>query len=369
VLTSNLSSGSLILEPVTTGGYFVEIVTGTGSQWWDYPGLLALQPWGVLSLPFLATVTMILVSVGVGLSVTVAIRLLLPVLRRRIRGANARSAATGAGIGSTPAITGLATLGACCCSTCATGGVAVVAAASGISVSTLLLNNWYLNIFELAVVYIALVAQERSLRQSLALCPVPSRLNRRMAAGLLLRLVLLVAGITWSIAMFVEWGSINPATASAALWYHWIFEHQLLSVTAVAAGMFPREFTSLVRRLFRRLAGVPGRVGLLAASLTWGIWVPPQLVGDGLGGFLNEFLGYLGAPASLGAVAPGSPLGAALFFHWAFQHLLLAAFGLALALAPQRATAPLLWSVGDARAPHPIGRPNPVEPAPGHPST
>lgn len=349
--TSMLVGGMLIFARIP-GGYTSQILWGNalGQRPWNYPGVLIVAPWGVLSLPFLATVTMVLVSAGVGVSVTVAITLLLPTLRRRPRVGGSRSAVAGAGIGSSPAITGLATLGACCCGACATGGIAVVAAASGVSLYELLRNNWYISVFELAVVYIAMVAQERNLRQSRLVCPVAPRLDRRVAVGMLLRVGLLVAGITWSLAMFVEWGSTDPVAAPPAMWYHWIFEHQLLSITAMAAGMFPREFTSLVRSFFGRLSGGPWRVGLFAAALTWGTWVPPALARAGLGGFLNELMGYLGAPASMGAVAPSSPLGAVLLFHWAFQHLLLASFGLGLALSPERTTVPLLWSVGEEPA-------------------
>lgn len=348
-LVSMVAGGMLVLAPVS-GGYVTEILWGNalGLEPWNYPGLLVVAPWGVLALPFLATVTMILVSTGVGLGTTTALLMVYPVLRRRSGKANARLAATTAGIGSSPAITGLATLGACCCSSCATGGIAVVAAASGTSLSTLLRNDWYLDLFQLIVVYVALLAQERGLRRAQETCEVAPKRLGRMTLGLLLRLGLLVAGITWSLTMFVEWGFTNPSTGSVALWYHWIFEHQFLAMTAVAAGMFPRELAAMARTLLRRTAGVLWRIGLIVSGITWGLWVPPAMVRVGLGGLLNEIMGYLGAPAAFGAIPPDSPLGAPLAFHWLFQHLLLASFGLALGLAPRRATAALLGSIDDA---------------------
>jgi hypothetical protein len=340
--------GGMLVFANFSNGYTLLVLwgSGTGQGSWNYPGLLLVAPWGVVSLPFLATLTMLLVSAAVGLSVAAAVRLVVPLLRRRWRGPLARSAGTGAAVGTTPAIVGLATLGACCCTSCSTVGLSVVAAASGSSVNSLLVNNWYLDVFQLAVVGIALLAQERTLHSLRGTCVTTLTSSRQLTGGVLLRLGLLVAGITWSIAMFAEWSDTNPLTASAAVWYHWIFEHQVLSVTAVAAGMFPREFSSAVRSVFRRLPGLPWRMALFAGGITWGTWVPPLLASAGLGGFVNELLGHLNVPAAWGAIPPDSALGAPLYFHWAFQHLLLAAYGIAVAAVPERATEPLLWSTG-----------------------
>jgi hypothetical protein len=163
-----------------------------------------------------------------------------------------------------------------------------------------------------------------------------------------LRIALLVGGITWSLAMFVEWAEVSPAAAGPALWYHWIVEHQLLACVAVVAGMFPKEAAAWIRRVHARTGGWALRGLLLVGGVTWSIGVPPPLVGAGLGGFLNELGGFLGVSAAWGAVAPDVGLGAALFFHWIVQHLLLGAFAITLAIAPERALAPLLRTVEGA---------------------
>jgi hypothetical protein len=327
----------------------VSVVYGYGTQWWDYPALFVNAPWGFLTLPFFPTVAMLLVSIGVGIGGATGLVLALPLLRRA-KGVNRQALASGSAASVGPAITGLATLGACCCTSCAgLVGVSVVAAASGSSLYNLLLNNWYIGVFQLGVVYIALLAQERSLRLTAEYCPVPPPFDRRFAAGALLRLGLLVSGITWSLAMFVEWTNTPPATANAAIWYHWIFEHQLLAITAIGAGLFPKEFAGAVRRLFSQLGGRIWRIALGVAGFTWGVWVPPTLAALGLGGFLNELFGVFGLPTWIGAVPPDSSLGLALYFHWAFQHLLLSGFALAVALVPTAATVPLLWTVSPER--------------------
>ena len=369
LFVSMLIGQMLVLEPVQ-GSYEVLVLWhgANGAQWWNYPGLLAVQPWGILSLPFFPTLAMIIVSIGVGIGGAVGVLLIVPLFRRSI-GTAPRDAATGAAAGVGPAITGLATLGACCCTSCVgAAGISVVAAASGTSLNNLLLNNWYIGVFQIGVVYVSLLAQERIFRQTREYCPVPPPMDRKFAAGAALRIALLVAGITWSLAMLVEWGETPPLTASAATWYHWVFEHQLLAVTAIVAGLFPKEFANGFRALATRFAGSAGRLALLIAGVTWGIGVPAALVHVGLGGFLNEVFGSLGLPVSWGAEVPDASLGAPLYFHWAFQHLLLGAFAIALALAPIAATRPLLWTVApddrvapaaeeEFRAPPEISRP------------
>ena len=314
-------------------------------QWWDYPALLVVWPGGILVLPFLPAVTMVLVSLGVAIGATVAVRLLAPLVRRR-RDSGGRSAASGVAGGTTPSIVGVATLGACCCTSCAgIAGATVVAAVSGTNLYNALLNNWYIDLFQLAVVWMALMVQERALRMGEGACQTPAPFDRKTVASYALRLALMIAGITWSLAMFVEWGDASPASASPAIWYHWTFEHQLLSITAVIAAFLPQETLGMVRRALAHRWSWIARTGLVVGGVTWGIWVPAALTGIGLGGFLNELIGFLGLPPSWGAVPPNSSLGPALYFHWAFQHELLSAFAIILALFPERAISPLVWSV------------------------
>jgi hypothetical protein len=262
--------------------------------------------------------------------------------RAEISGGYAPIAAAGAA----PAVTGIATIGACCCTTCSSvAAIAVVGAASGAGVNQLLLNNWYLSVFQLVVVGVSLMVQERAIRQSQTFCPNPPPRDARFVASGLLRLGLLVAGVTWSLSMFVEWFDNPPLAAGAVTWYHWIVEHQLLAVLAVTAAMLPREVTVAAASRLRSIGAVPLRVGLGLGALTWGAWVPGAMAAFGLGGTFNELFGYLGYPASWGAIVPDSPLGAALLFHWVFQHALLAGFALTFAISPARALVPLMWSV------------------------
>ncbi len=339
--------GQMLTFPGFSGPLFVS-VQWTGSPWWDFPEVFVFNGGVALDLLFLPTVTMVLVSVGVGIGATAALFTAMPRLRTRPE-RGAREAATTSAAGASAAITGLATMGACCCTSCVgAAGVAVVAAASGTDILFLLRENWYLDLFQLAVLGVALMAQERALRLPANYCKVPPAMDRRFAVGTTLRIGLLVAGITWSLAMFVEWAEVSPLSAGPALWYHWIIEHQLLSLAALAAGMFPKETAAWIRRAYARAGGWPLRILLLVGGVTWGIGVPPSLTGIGLEGFLNELLGFLGAPAAWGAVAPDA-LGAALVFHWSFQHLLLGSFAILLALRPEHAMAPLLRTVeGDA---------------------
>jgi hypothetical protein len=344
-IASMIVGGMVQLVP-TQGGYTVELVTyGAPSNWWYYPELLVVQPWGIVQLAFLPTIATLLVAVGAGIGSAAALRLLLPVFRLRPIGGPQRTAA-GVAAGLGPGVASFATLGACCCTTCsALGGLALVAAASGTSPQSLLTSNWYLPVFQVGIVYAFLLAQERSLRALASDCGPPVPLDRRFAFGAALRIGLLIAGVSWSIAMLVEWGSGGPGGASAAEWYHWTFEHQLLSLAAIVAAMFPREATNAFARHARSVGAILLRAALAIAAVTWGGWVPPLLVKWGLGGFLNELLGYWGLPASWGAVAPDGAVGAPLIFHWAFQHLLLAGFALVLALRPSAALAPLRWTV------------------------
>ncbi len=316
------------------------IAQAPASDWWDYPALIVNAPGWTLFLPFLPTATMVLVSVAVGLAMGACVVLVASRLRSR-----KADMASGAGAGVAPAVAGLATLGACCCTACtATLSVGVIASVSGTDLFTLLANNWYLDVFQLAIVGLSLVALERGLRQAETECAPKVPLNARFWTGAALRFALLLAGITWSLAMLVEWGVVSPVAASPATWYHWIFEHQLLSLVAIGVALFPAEAVRVVTRVGKRMPARIGRGALFIAGLTWGLWVPPSLTSAGLGGFVNEFFGLLGLPTSWGAIPLDAGVGAPLLFHWAFQHLLLAGFAMLLAVRPELALAPLGWT-------------------------
>lgn len=350
-----------MLDVSTAHQAFAAQVVYSGNPWWDYPWVLIVMPGMLLTLPFLPGIAMALVSAGVGLGGISALLLLAPRLRHP-EGPDAAKPLPETTAAVAPAITGIATMGACCCTTCASAaGVAVVAAASGTDLATLLRSDWYISFFQVAVVGLCLLATERTLRANTVDCPVPPPKDRRFILSSLVRVALLVAGITWSLAMFVEWGEVSPTSAGASIWYHWIVEHQVLSLVALAGGLFPRELATWVRERGHRIMGWLLRIGLLAGGVTWGIGVPPALVETGLGGFLNELLGVLGAPGAWGAVPLDSALGPVLYFHWGLQHLLLCAFAILLALFPERALTPLLWSVeGPRPSPAPLVTPDSV---------
>ena len=316
------------------------------SDWWNYPQATVIGPGFVLFLPFLPTETMILVSIGVGMAVAASGVLLLATVRAR----RDTSSRFGVASGVAPAVAGLATMGACCCTSCtATLSVGVIASVSGSDLYTLLQNNWYLDLFQLVVVGVSLLALERGLRTANQACVPAGPLTARVAAGTAFRVALLIAAMTWSLAMFVEWGEVDPWTAPAGLWYHWIFEHQVLSLTALFVALFPREAMTAIRRFKTTPGGWALRIALITAGITWGTWVPANLVALDLGGFVNELFGQLGLPASWGASIPDA-FGAALLFHWAFQHLLLSGFAIVLGLRPELAMRPLGWTSGTASA-------------------
>ncbi len=358
-LGSMVLGGMLILTHVP-GGYTSEIIWGNalGSGVWNYPGYLLVAPWGIVSLPFLAFWSMVYVAIGVGLGTSVAI-LISVRLVRDLRRASAQPGAVGTIAGLTPAMIALVTLGACCSTTAAaTAGVGLVAQASGSSVGALLVNNWYLDLFQVAVLTVALYAQEMLLEVYGGLfglrprdagehyARAAPRWNRRTWATGVLRGLLLVSGVTWSLAMFAEWTTTSPFGASGALWFQWIVQHQLLAGLAVAVALFPAATVGFLVGTAGRPAGIVLRVALIVGGTTLAIGVPPPLAGAAVAGFVNEVLGALGLPAAWGAVAPVFAPGLTLYLRWAFQYLLVGGFAIAVAVGPRRTFGFLGWAAG-----------------------
>ncbi|MGA8543454.1 MAG: hypothetical protein WB947_07975 [Thermoplasmata archaeon] len=353
--------GNMLILVRISGGYSWEILWGNalGQAPWNYPGFYLVAPWGVVTLPFLATWSMILVSIGVGIGVSMSLLIAARLIRDRRAGA-VRPGSVVSVAGLTPAMIALVTLGACCSVTAAaTAGVGLVAQTSGSTVNNLLVNNWYLDVFQVAVVFVALVASEMVLEVYGGLFGLeprgeltgvaaaqPPPLTRRVVAGAALRLTLLIAGVTWSLAGIAEWTTVSPTSASGAFWFQWIFQHQLLAGFAILAALFPG---SMAAAFSRRPAGGPTfavRVGLLVGGLSLAAWVPPALAAGGAPGFVNELFGVWGLPASWGAVAPIYSLGWALYLRWGIQYLFLGGFAVTAALFPRRTFAPIRWSIG-----------------------
>jgi hypothetical protein len=328
-LVSMILGGMLAIVPSSVVRIYVAY---SGIPRWDYPMLWIDFHRLVIVFPFLPTILMIPISAGVGLGSAVALMLAI----------GSRSKYKASTIGTVPLITGLATVGACCCTSClSTAGIVVIAAVSSVSTWEILMNDWYLGLFQLSIVFLSLFVLERELERNKEICNVTYS-KEKMVFSVILKISLLIAGITWSLAMLVEWGEISPLSASLPTWYHWIFEHQLLSSFAILSAFFSSRMYSIIRN--KSFGSILLRVGLVLSALTWGFWVPEQLTNIGLGGFLNELFGYINLPLPFGAVPPDSSLGIPLLFHWIFQHELLSLFALLSSFIPRKVFAPLLWS-------------------------
>ncbi len=413
-LGAMLWSGMLILSPSHLSE-FAEVIWsgGPGTGAWNFPALVVGGPWGVLTVPFFAGFTMAVVAIGVGYGMATAFFLVLRLLRPAFTGSRP-SGAFGTATGLTPAMISLVTLGACCSTTTvATAGVGLVAAATGTTVSALLLSNWYLGVFQMVVVWVALLAQELLLfvyGGLYGLEPIPgaarrpARYDLRFLLGGLLRLALLVGGVLWCLSAIADWTTQNPSTAGAGWWFRWVFERELVGTFAVVAAFFPvgtSRWLTAARRapgawgialleiggfvgltaavIVLAIAGswlVPvvllaGAAGLAVAIPRWGraglgyatlsllgvgaiallIWVPSPLASAGVDAFWNEVLGGLGAPAAWGAIPPAGRLGVVALVRWGLGYLVVGGFTLWAVLAPERATEPLLWTVGPIDAP------------------
>jgi hypothetical protein len=355
-LGSLLWGGMLSLVPLG-GGTTVEVLTGsgTGQGWWNYPGVLVVAPWGVLALPFFATFTMVVVAVAVGLGMAVAAALIVRLVRPSPAEV-ARSKAVGAATGLTPAMLALVTLGSCCTTTAAaTGGIGMIANASGTSTANVLLNNWYLGVAQIAIVWSALFGQEllltvyggllglRPTERSGARVAAPP-FNRAWVAGATLRTLLVVGGVLWSLSMFAEWTTRSPFSAGAGWWFNWVVQHQLIAGLAAGTAFFPvagRRLATILRTGNGRIVGA----AVVLAALSLLVWLPPPLPAWGLDSLTGQLLGVLGAPVSWGAIPVGQVSGLALYLRWGLEYVLPAGFVLTAVLAPERAFAPLLATV------------------------
>ncbi|HKN06862.1 MAG TPA: hypothetical protein VJ021_04570 [Thermoplasmata archaeon] len=156
-----LAGYMLQIVPTGASGTSAQVLTNSYSPaWWNYPAVLVVTPGGILVLPFLATVSMVLVSIGVGVGMGAGILLAARFFRTwKLARAGRGLASPLAGL--TPAMVALLTLGACCStSAAAAGSIGAIAEVSGTSYDQILLNSWILNVFQVAVLGIALIAQE-----------------------------------------------------------------------------------------------------------------------------------------------------------------------------------------------------------------
>jgi hypothetical protein len=338
-----------------------------GQPWWNYPGVLVLFPGGFLALPFFSTLVMILVSAGVAIGMAAAVYLTARLLRHR-KETRATDAGAGSVAGLTPALLTLVTLGACCSTTAAaTAGLTWTAAVSGTTLDGLLIYNWYPGVFQLSVLYIALVAQEQLLRTygwlfrgrtegDAAEQPVASRaVGRRSVSTVALRVLLLIGGASWLLALPAEWTTAAPPALSVPLVFQAVGLHVLPSFVALSIALAPAEFAGLMDRLSGPVARpvLRGAAVALGASLVG--WLPPGWAAAGAFGLGNEVVGALGGPSSWGGVIPPFS-GLALLFRWGVQFLLLGGLMIVLGARPRWILAPLAGDrtipahlIGDAR--------------------
>jgi hypothetical protein len=372
-VVSMLTGGMLqILSPPVHMTPFWWILP-SGTPWWDYPGLLVATPVFVLELPFVPTIIMVLTSAGVGLGMAVSVLLAFRLLRRpRSSAGGPMAVSTAAGL--TPAMIALVTLGACCSTTAAaTAGIGITAQASGTSLNDLLLNTWFLGVFQLAILWIALLAQEQLVRvygflfgfgggSPSTLTSPPPPVDRRFVLGAFLRIGLLAGGATWSLAMLAEWTTTPVLGAGPWEWAQWVLQHQAVAILAVLAALFP---VGLYRHFAPGSSGTGART-LRGVAIVGGIsllgWFPAPIASAGFFGLGNELLGYLGLSAAWGAVPPGSIGPLAFGLRAGFQFLLIGGFALAFGLSPRASMAPIMRTVhgpgpGSPANSIPLGRP------------
>ena len=322
-----------------------------GHPWWDYPALLVIFPGGSLAFPFFPTVAMIVVSIGVGVGMTVAAVLATRLIALR-KAAAGRPLAAGSVAGLTPALLALVTMGACCTTTAASAaGLGVVAQTTGTTVDTLLANNWYLGVFQMLVVFVALLAQEAILVAygpllGFSVGPASSGygsadippLSGRDLARVAVRFVLVGAAIFWSLWAFASVFSPSaPGWSTPAGWFGFLVEHQFASAVVIAVALFPRSLRNAVfpRAPSARPWTSSFRLVVLVAGLVTVSWVPPFWASAQTAGLLNELMGWMGAPAAWGAIVPpfAGPVALALRFSLGFA--LVGGFTVALALWPK----------------------------------
>lgn len=349
-LVALLVGGMLQFVPTGARGTSVQVLSYASTQWWNFPALLVVTPSAVLELPYFATLTMVVAAAGVGLGMGAGLVLAYRVFRRPGR-APAGAGAAGTVAGLTPALLALLTLGACCStSAAAVAGVTAIAQSTGTSPNTLFVQTWFLNVFQLVILGVALLAQERLVTLygalvGIELRPAPAGAEAtRSSTGTLrvrlpvvaLRVVLVAAGTLWALAGLIELTAPpgdGPTTALVAVV---LLQHPLLGGIAIGAGLAPASLLALTRP--RDLYGLPGvfRLLLILIGLSVAVGVPPPLVGWGASGLGNEILGARGvSPAGGGTPIPaGDPATLAIAYAVLFAGIGL--FAVAVALDPRR---------------------------------
>jgi len=341
-------------SPFDLHWFFYVYPKGPGPPW-SYPAIIAGGPYFFLDLPLLSGILMTLVSAGIGLGMALGIVLGARLLHRR-RSRQFGPATLGTAAGLTPAMIALVTLGACCSTTAAaTAGIGIVARSSGTSPAVALANAWYLGVFQLVVVYVALLAQEQLLRiyrfavepHSSSEPPAPiargaSRIDRTSIVGGVLRVVLVVVGLTWLLSVLTLGFDTAGARPPPLVEIGGVLQRVGPGLLAVVAGLFPERLVALGAGTRRKAlsASLRSLMVVLGASLV--AWIPPPWSGPGFCGLANELLGFAGFPSGWGAVTPPAIGLVALVLRWSLQFLLLGLFTVVVGLSPEAATKRLL---------------------------
>jgi hypothetical protein len=344
-------------HPLRTGWFFYIYPSGPGPSW-TYPAILAGNPHFFVDVPIVSGILMTLSAAGVGLGMSLAVLLGARLIRRRKAGL-LRPTAVGSAAGLTPAMIALVTLGACCSTTAAaTAGIGLAAQSSGTTPAAALANAWYLGVFQVVVIYVALIAQEQLLSVygllfggSTAGPSTPGAetvtappLGWRGAGSAVLRIALVTAGLTWSLSMFTDWFTTPPGRASAGAWFGWTLQHQVPGILAVLVALFPAGTLAFWAKLPRGRLRLAIRGLLVTSGLALLTWMPAPLSRAGAVALGNELLGFWGFPPSWAAVAPPALGLVGLSLRWVFQFALLGLVVLAMGISPEVTLKPLLRS-------------------------
>lgn len=372
-LLSLYAGGMLVFGPTGDTTTTVQVVSiPYDPQWWIFPALVVIGPSGLLTLPFFATVTMVLVSIGVGLGMGAGL-LVARQVWRQWKTAKRGTGASSALAGMTPAMVALLTLGACCStSAAAAAGIGAVAVSSGVSMDLLRFDNWYLNLFQLAVLFVALVAQEQLLALYgglLGVAPGTERardgtarptLHRVRAPVVAIRVFLAAAGTLWALAFLLELAAPPPGVPFAGVLLGGLLQHVFLGVFLILASLAPALLLGLSRETSLMGATPVFRVLLLLCGLSVLVGVPPPVNGWGMGGLGNDVLRAAGVSTAAGASVVGPSLGGpAADLTWAAVYALLGLFGVLIAWRPHRW---LTWLLGDVAGPREAPTPSADEP-------
>jgi len=154
--------GMVDLVPTGERGVTFVLLTNLHSPaWWNYPALLILTPGGLAIFPLAPTLAMGGVAVGVGLGMGSGVALARRVVRDRDADRTGRDGARSSFAMMTPAMLAVLVLGACCSTGAAAAGtIGLLSGSTAGSYTEILTTSGALDLLQLGVLYLALLAQE-----------------------------------------------------------------------------------------------------------------------------------------------------------------------------------------------------------------